>query len=120
MKKFPAPLIFLSVLLSAVLAFAEPTVYFSSHTATADTTKALCNQTFTSSWPRGLLHTVCVNTGASTSSFTIYNSSASAVNPIAIVDSTTKGCQTYDIQLSSGISYTNSSTADVTISYLCY
>lgn len=119
MKKIAA--IVISILWMSSFGFAiSDAIWYSSHTATADTTKAICNQTFGSSQPHAVLHGVCVNTGASTSSFSVFNSSASSANPVAVIDSTTKGCQLFDIYLSSGLSYTNSSTADVTIAYSCY
>lgn len=110
-----------SFLMFSIPVFAiSGSVYLSSHTATANTTQALCQQAPVGSNPHGVLNSVCVNTGASTSSATIYNSSGTANNVIAIIDTTTKGCLTYNVLLSSGITYTTSSTADVTFLYQCY
>lgn len=94
-------------------------VWLSSNTATVDTNKALCQTVFASSWPRGVVHNVCVNTGTA-GTYTVYNSSGSGVNKMAAIDTAAKGCQIYDVVMSSGITYTNSATADVTISYSCY
>lgn len=118
MKKIVLLLALISLFQASCFAI-RADVWISSNTATADTTKALCNNTFPSSWPHAILHGICVNTG-SAGTFTLYNSSASAIQPIAAIDTTAKGCQNYDVQLSSGLTYTNSATANVTVLYQCY
>lgn len=103
------------------LLFAVPAVWRSSHTTTADTTQKLCNQT--GSVRRGILHGVCVNTAVSGGSITVYNSSSTAVNAVAVLASTAtlvSGCQFYDISMSSGIVYTTSQPNDTTFLYDCY
>lgn len=90
-------------------------VWISSNTATADTTKSLCT-TYTA---RGILRGACVNTGVA-GTLTLYNSNATATNPVAAIDTSTKGCQFYDVAAMSGVTYTNSATANVTILYQCY
>lgn len=102
-----------------VFSYASGPVWSSSNTATADTTQALCTKTFLSSWPHGIVHGLCVNTGAA-GTYTIFNSSAAAIQPLAAIDTTAKGCQYYDVQMSSGVTYTNSATANVTLLYSCY
>lgn len=114
MKRF---LISLLVLLSVSTVYAVD-VWRSSTTATADTTKSLCNTARPLSG-RGMVHNVCVNTGAA-GTFTVYNSSAAAVNPLAAIDTTAKGCTEYDVMLTSGVTYSNSATANVTLTYACY
>jgi hypothetical protein len=103
-------------------------IWTSSHTATADTTLNLCKgntyliQTSTyTEGNRAILHGICINNGALGNTFTVYNSSGSANNPIALVStSTPMPCSFYDVSTSSGLTYTNSSTADVTILYNCF
>lgn len=102
-------------------------VWISSNTATADTTKNLCpGQTYViqgstvTEGNHGVFHGACINAGA-TGTLTIYNSSATANIPIAaITTSTAMPCSLYDVQTSSGLTYTNSATANVTILYQCY
>lgn len=94
-------------------------VWLSSNTVTADTAQALCTQP--NMTRRGIFHGACVNRGAVNSTVAIYNSSATAVVPIATIQtSTAMPCSIYDVLASSGITYTTSSTADVTILYTCY
>lgn len=92
-------------------------IWRSSHTASADTAQKLCNQQNTSR--HGILGSVCVNTGAA-GSLTIYNSSSTAANIVAVIDTTAKGCNRYEVYTSSGLVYTNSATADVTMMFDCY
>lgn len=117
------------VILASFLMFSMPAfaisgnVYYSSHTATADTTKALCTSSIPGifgSTNKAIINSVCVNTGATTSSVTLYNSSGTAVNTLAVVDATSKGCLSYNVILSSGITYTTAGTADITMMYQCY
>lgn len=101
-------------------AFATPSVWLSSNTATADTTQVLCPNTANVNTKRAILHAVCVNTGAA-GTLTVYNSSATAVNPLlAMNTAAVVACATYDISTSSGLTYTNSATANVTLTYMCY
>ena len=92
--------------------------WLSSTTATADTTKNVCMS------KRGVFHGVCVSSPtALASTYTVYNSSASAINPIAVIDATGRGCYYYDVVASTvnkGLTYSNSSTANVTLLYNCY
>lgn len=116
MKKLFLAALFLG--LSSVL-YATPNVWVSSHTATADTTKVLCPNYPNATDGRGIIHGLCVNTGTA-GTYTLYNSSAAAVNTIAAISTASTGCLYYDIAVSSGITYTNSATADVTLLYGCY
>lgn len=107
------------LLFMAGFANAIGSVWTSSHTATADTTKSLCG---TNKKTRGLLHTVCVNDGAG-GTITVYDSVITAANIVAVIRSTgavNAGCLLYDVAMSSGIAYTTSSANDVTFSYSCY
>lgn len=117
------------ILLASILGLLSPcmaisgSVYWSSHTATADTTRSLCPSTIPGlfgSTNHAVLNSVCVNTSATTSSVSVYNSNGTAIQPVAIIDSSSKGCETFNVLLSSGITYTTSSTADVTFVYMCY
>lgn len=103
------------LIFSTVSAYAVGSVWTSSNTATADTGKGLC----VAGSPRALLHTACVNTG-SAGTLTLYNAKASAANPVAAINTAAALCLTYDVALSSGLSYTNSATANVTMTYSCY
>lgn len=110
-------------------------VWVASHTATADTTKNLCPgvpysvasssfafTTYTEG-NHGVFHGACVNGGVAATTLTVYNSSATAtgVIPIAIIQtSTTMPCSLYDVAVSSGLTYTTSGTADISILYQCY
>lgn len=109
--------IFVLSMAGAAHAF-TPVVWKSSFTPSAVTTKNLCvNQ-------NGFLHSVCVSSPtAAPSLVSVYNSSGSAVNPIAIIDGTKYGCFEYDVLASTankGLTYSNSSTANITIMYQCY
>lgn len=104
-----------AILLPGIV-MANPVVWRSSNTATADSTKALCTQ---GNPRRGVLHGVCVNTGTA-GTLTIYNSSSTAANPIAAINTTNALCNYYDVVTSSGLVYTNSATANVTIMYDCF
>ena len=93
-------------------------VWLSSNTATADTAQTLCNQQ--NQTRHGVLHGVCVNTGAA-GTFTVYNASSTAANPIAAINTAAVvPCMFYDVMVSSGLVYTNSATANVTVLYQCY
>jgi hypothetical protein len=113
MKKLLA--IFAAIALPAMV-MANPVVWRSSNTATADTAKALCTQ---GNPRRGVVHGACVNTGVA-GTLTIYNSSSTAANPIAAINTANAICTYYDVLMSSGIVYTNSATANVTIMYDCF
>jgi hypothetical protein len=116
MKRF-----ILAVILSFVagVSWAVSDVWQSTNTATADTAKSLCsNSGSIFSRAHAVVHNVCVNTGAA-GTFTIYNSSAVAVNPVAAINTAAAICMEYDVSLSSGLSYTNSATANVTMTYIC-
>lgn len=105
-----------------------PDVWLSSNTATADATQNLCKGvnylvgTSTNIYGNhGVLHAVCVGIGVAGSSVTVYNSSGTALNPITVVSASTPTvCSTFDVSVSSGLTYSNSSTANVTILYQCY
>lgn len=124
MKKL---IIFGISVLAVTVAFAFEPMWKSSNTATADTTQSLClSQTYlvgtstVSSGGHGIFHGACVNTGAA-GTLTIYNSSNTAINPIAAINTAAVvPCALYDVGVSSGLTYTNSATANVTILYQCY
>lgn len=128
------------VLLAGLLAFTCWEVSYavvmdswvSSNTATADTIKNLCPGTSTllvngstQTWGnRGVFHGVCINTGA-VGSLSVWNSSApvaaNAPSPIAVMNTATaQPCSIYDVGFSSGLTYTNSATANITLLYQCY
>ena len=118
MKKI---LVLLGILmLETGLAFAGPP-WISSYTATADTTQPLCTQV--GKTRRGIFHGVCVSNPISGGTITIYNSSSTAVNTVAVILSTQAahgGCNYYDIFMSTGITYTTSQANATTFMYECY
>lgn len=96
-------------------------LWISSRTITADSTKNLCMDR------RAILHGVCISSATATAgaSVIIYASSAAATvaNTIATIDSMAKGCYYYDVYSSTptGITYTtNSPGADTIFMYMCY
>lgn len=128
MKKILISILF--GLFCATVSYAFAPVWKASHTVTADTTQNLCagktyilNTSTVSYGNTGIVHGVCVNdAGAGSGTFTLYDSSASANNAFAVIRATSAinmGCLYYDVQTSSGITYTNSATNDVTILYMC-
>lgn len=91
--------------------------WLSSTTVTADTTKNLCVN------KRGVLHGVIISSSVAASSLIVYNSSAAAINPIAVIDSSAKGSYLYDVIASTvnkGLTYSTIGTAASTILYNCY
>lgn len=110
-------LVLLSALFLTSVGYAYD-VWIATNTATADTTKALCLSNSLHGRRRAVVHSVSVNTGAA-GTFTIYNSSAAASNPVAAIDTTAKSYHEFNVQLSTGITYTNSATANVTMMYIC-
>ena len=124
---------FLSTLLAlvATTVFAFQPVWRASHTATADSTKILCqgntyviNGSTVTNGNLGILHGVCVNDpSAATGTITVYDSSSTATNAFAVIRATaaaTMGCMFYDVQVSSGLVYSNSTTNDITLLYQCF
>lgn len=69
----------------------------------------------------GVLHTICINTKASSvSTATVYDNTAGSGTKIATIDTTsTIGCLTYDVAFYTGLTVvTASGTAgDITVSY---
>lgn len=113
-----------SIFIIPVLVFADSHIWRSSYTATADTTQNVCGPAGGySTNRRGYLHGVCISSSAVTGTFTVYNSSASAINPIAVLDTQINGCYYYDVAASTinkGLTYSNTSTGKVTLLYECY
>lgn len=115
-----------SILSLAGFAWAIPQVWRSSFTNTADTTKNLCgNDNGIVTNRRGILHSVCVSSNtAGTDVITVYNSSASAINPIAVIDgSSSENCYTFDViatTVTKGLTYSKTGTSSVEILYDCY
>ena len=99
----------------------------SSNTATADTLKNLCpggyevvNGSTVTFGNRGVIHGVCINTAVA-GTLTLYNSSATATSAIAAINTNSAiPCYYYDVAVTSGVTYTNSATANTTILYQCY
>lgn len=115
MKKF----IFLTMglmFISGVSHATSPFVWRSSTTATADTTKSLCAE------GHPYLHGVRV-TKADSGTVTIYNSRNAASSALAVIQSTAalvSGGVDFDVLMSSGITYTNSTAGtNLTILYQC-
>lgn len=114
-------------MLSTVSFALQTDVWISSNTATADTTKNICagipyvvnGSTFTSG-SRGVFHGVCIN-NPTAGTLTVYNSSATATSPIAAINTSSAAvCSFFDVATSSGLTYTNSATANITLLYQCY
>jgi hypothetical protein len=114
----------LTILMMTGVSQAAPQIWFSSHTETADTTQNLCKGTSYSGGfygNHGNFHAVCIDSATvAASTFIVYNSSGAASNMLVDMDATKAGCNYYDIAISSGLTYSNSSTAHVTILYQCY
>lgn len=112
------------VLIAGVSWGGSPTVWRSSFTKTADTTKNVCgNDAGIVTNRRGFLHGVVVSSAAVPGVFTVYNSSGSAINIMAEIDTSAEGSYYYDVVASTinkGLTYSNSSTASVTLLYECY
>jgi len=101
-------------------------IWLSSNTQTADTFQQLCTQ---STWNsrRALVHGVCINNGVPGTTYSIWGSSpgvtaaALVTSTVAVINaSTTTACQYYDVIISSGLFYSNSGTANVSLLYQCY
>lgn len=115
----------LSLFVAGVAWSASPTsVWRSSFTKTIDTTKNVCGaDAGIVTNRRGFLHGVIVSSAAAPGVFTVYNSSASAINIMAEIDTSAEGSYFYDVvatTVSKGLTYSNSSTASVTLLYDCY
>lgn len=108
----------LSLVMIPSFLFAVPAVWVSSNTATADTTKNLCISRSGTS-PRGMFHGARVNTG-SAGTLTIYASSATASNPIAAINTAAVASLDYDVAVSTGLTYSQTGTANITLLYQCY
>lgn len=100
----------------------DPIIWKSSFTATADTTKEIpCSTSLPNAGCR--FHGVIVSSAGVNSTLTVYNSSATANNIIAIIDtngSTMKNQDfIFDVFVSSGLTYTNagSTPANIVILY---
>lgn len=104
---------------------ANPSVWRSSFTNTADTTKNVCgNDAGIVTNRRGFFHGVCVSSSAATNgTVTVFNSSASAINPIAVVNTVTGGCSYFDVVASTfakGLTYSTTGSGNVTLLYDCF
>ena len=117
-------LLLLSLILSVVpLAQAGPP-WISSNTAVAvDVVQPLCTQARTSR--HGMFHGICVNSvNASSGTISIFNSSSTAVSPVAVTLATQtvagSACRYFDVYMSSGISWSVTGINDVTAMYECY
>jgi hypothetical protein len=99
----------------------QSTVWLSSNSATNISTATLCNTTGSGGSIRGIFHGVCINT-AGPGNVQVFNSSATALNTITGLFSTTTQvpCNFYDVAVSSNISVNHNGTGDITILYLCY
>lgn len=119
MKKILAGLFLMLVPISAFAAFGN--VWRSSFTVTADTAKSLCSDINVGK-RKGVLHSVCVGNGDA-GTVKLYNAYNTAANQVTVLYSTAaavSGCATYDIDMSSGIVYSNSQAGtSVTILYQC-
>lgn len=96
-------------------------VWRASFTATADTAKSLCSDVNVGK-RKGVLHNIIVGS-AQAGTITIYNSYNTAANPFAVICATCamiSGAVPFDVDMSSGIVYTNSTAGTLlTITYQC-
>lgn len=66
----------------------------------------------------GLLHTVCVNTGAASATATIDDAASATTPTIAVIDASAKACYIYDIFFTVGLTVvTAAGNADITVSW---
>ena len=114
-------LLFLVALSLTSVSMAFFPVWLSSHTETADTTQNLCKPQTSGQVAHADFHGVCIDSAtAAASTFIVYAASGSANNMIVDIDATKGGCYYYDVEVSSGLTYSNSSTAHATVLYQCY
>jgi hypothetical protein len=66
----------------------------------------------------GILHTVCVNTGASGATLTLYDGASASAAKIAAIAATAPSCFTYDAVLNAGLYAAVSGSIDVTVTIL--
>ncbi len=85
-------------------------VWLSSYTETADTTQRIACSTVVNGGGCFLHSIVVDSTGTTTAFLTIYNSSSTAVNKFAFINTMQQGPYVYDVYLSSGLVYTNAGT----------
>lgn len=101
-----------------------PSVWISSFTTAPVTTQNLCGvHAGITTNRRGFFHGVCTSSGATNGFITVYNSSGSAINPMAIVNSISQGCQYFDVVASTvnkGLTYSTVGGGNYTILYDCY
>ncbi|TCO87265.1 hypothetical protein EV701_123102 [Chthoniobacter flavus] len=65
----------------------------------------------------GVLERIIINTGASTSTVTVYDNTAGSGTKIATAATTAQGVLVYGCHFSTGLTIVTSSTADVTVVY---
>lgn len=63
----------------------------------------------------GILHSVCVNTGASGATLTLYDGTSASGAKIAAIAATASFCLTYDAVLNAGLYAVISGSIDVTV-----
>lgn len=101
-----------------------PSVWRSSFTNTAETTKNICgNDAGITTNRRGFFHGVCASSTAVNGVMTVYNSSASAINPIGVFNSVAGNCEYFDVIASTqakGLTYSTVGSGNFTILYDCY
>lgn len=95
-------------------------VWRSSNTSTADSQKNLCNAKQGNTNAHSLFHGVIVSSGDASGLLTIYNSSATTTETMAVIDNGSLGSYFFDIFASSGLTYTKTGKANITILYDCY
>jgi hypothetical protein len=85
--------------------------YAASHITTSTTTTVRSGAS--------VLHTICVNTKAASTTATVYNSTAASGTVIAVIDvANLLGCLSYDVAMGTGITVvTTSGTPDITVTY---
>lgn len=111
MKKLIA---IVAILFSGALVHARD-VYKSSTTNTSTAQVALCTGT-----QRAYLYGVCVSSPNATAGVTLFNSSFTTTLGTGFVTNATYGCVDYQTNFTSGLSYTKTGAANITIKYDCF
>lgn len=110
----------LSLFCAPALFAANPSVWRSSYTASADTTQNLCMN------KRGFLHAVVVSSASANATVSVYASSATANSIMTLVDASNEGYFPYDTiaiatnTAHTGLTYSTVGTASVQILYDCF
>lgn len=103
----------------------QANVWASSNTATIDTNQTLCGQyavNGATSTLHAVVHEVIVSSAIAATTVTLYNSSftATGVQSIGPVMTSSLGSYVYDSVFPNGLNYTKTGGAQIQILYVCY